>query len=70
MARPMKITNATHGQLASIRRERRQATQVGIRRTTKSGTPAKAISLYVDADKVDETIARLERLNPGSRYTA
>lgn len=58
-----------HGYLAAGRRERRQAQQVEIFGFTTKGTLRKTATTHADADKVAETIARLETLNPGKTFT-
>jgi 16S rRNA C1402 (ribose-2'-O) methylase RsmI len=57
-----------HGYLANGRRERRQATQTEIYAYTTKGQLGKTVVTYADADKVEETLERLHKLNPGRRY--
>lgn len=66
----MRVTRRVHSELASNRRQDRQARQTPIYRVTKSGAPAKRPTVFADPERVAEQIAYLERVNPGSTFVA
>ena len=63
----MRITNATYGQLAENRRQKRLVT---LRRIRKDGTPGKPQTYErMGGEKTArDVINRLEDLNPGTKW--